>query len=206
MSTKAFARCHAAVNFAFYMIAICFSVMIQHPAYLAVSVAGAMCLHLSLSGPRAVRAFLVLLPLWIFLAVLNPLLNTRGEHILFRVFGRPYTWEALCYGMVVGGMFILMLLWFSSYQVIMTEDKFTYLFANLAPSIALILTMIFRMVPSFLRKLKQIMDARKCNGLGAGEQAGTKEKLEHGMTVLSVMTAWALEGSVVTSDSMNSRG
>lgn len=206
MSTKAFARCHAAVNFGFFVAAIGFSVMIQHPAYLAVGMAGAMCLHLSLNGPRAARTFLVLLPLWIFLTLLNPLLNTHGEHVLFRIFGRPYTWEALCYGVVVGGMFVIMLLWMSSYNVIMTEDKFTYLFANLAPSLALILTMIFRLVPSFLRKIRQIMDARKCIGKGAGENAGTKEKMEHGMTVISVMTAWALEGSVVTSDSMNSRG
>ena len=180
--------------------------VIQHPAYLAVSVIGAICLNVSLSGPKALRKLLALFPLWILLTAINPLLNTRGEHILFRVFGRPYTWEALCYGMIVGGMFVVMILWFSCYNVIMTEDKFTYLFANLAPSIALILTMIFRMVPSFVRKVHQIMDARKCIGMGAGEHANTKEKLTHGMTVVSVMTAWALEGSVVTSDSMNSRG
>ena len=32
------------------------------------------------------------------------------------------------------------------------------------------------------------------------------EKVQHGMTVLSVLTDWALEGSVVTADSMRARG
>ena len=88
----------------------------------------------------------------------------------------------------------------------LTSDKFTSLFGNLIPSISLLLVMVFRMVPNFIRKTGQIAGARKSIGKGAGENATNKEKLNDGLTVLGALTAWALEGSVVTGDSMRARG
>lgn len=206
MKETRFAKLHPALCFAFLIAAICFAVVIQHPAYLAVSLLCALCLNISLSGKKALRSFLMYLPLWAFIAALNPVLNTLGNTVLFTYFGRPYTWEALCYGMVAAGMFIAMLIWFSAYNAVMTEDKFSYLFGSLAPSTALLLTTVLRMIPNLMRKAGQIMNARKCIGMGAAESATKKEKITNGMTTLSVLTTWALEGSVVTADSMNSRG
>ena len=88
----------------------------------------------------------------------------------------------------------------------LTSDKFTSLFGNLIPAVSLLLVMVFRMVPNFIRKTGQIIGARKSIGKGAGEAATTKEKLSDGMTVLGALTSWALEGSVVTGDSMRARG
>lgn len=66
--------------------------------------------------------------------------------------------------------------------------------------------MVLRMIPSFIRKAGQIMGARKSVGLGAGENSTMKEKLTSGMRTLSALTDWALEGSIVTGDSMRARG
>jgi len=206
MKETRFAKLHPAVCFAFLMTAICLAVLVQHPAYLAASIVAALCLNISLSGKKAVRSFLMLLPFWAVISAINPLLNTQGETVLFRYFGRPYTWEALCYGMAAAGIFVAMLEWFSAYNAVMTEDKFSYLFGTLAPSLALLLTTVLRMIPNLLRKARQIMDARKCIGMGAAENAKPKDKLMDGMTTLSVLTTMALEGSVTTADSMNSRG
>ena len=206
MKDTYFAKLYPAIGFGFFMLAIGFSVLVQHPAYLTASVLCALCLNITMTGRKAVKSFLTILPFWAFLSAINPLFNTLGEKILFTYFGRPYTLEALIYGMVISGMFIAMLQWFSAYNAVMTEDKFTYLFGSLAPSLSLLLTTVLRMIPNLMRKAKQIMDARKCIGMGASENASTKEKVMDGMTTLSVLTSWALEGSVVTADSMNSRG
>ena len=204
MKETYFAKLHPAVGFAFFMAAICTAVLVQHPAYLAASLLGALCLNISLTGTRALKRFAQQLPLWALLSAINPLLNTRGARVLFTCFGRPYTWEALCYGMAIAGMFIAMLQWFSAYNAVMTEDKFTYLFAALAPSMALLLTTVLRLIPNLLRQARQILSARRCVGLGG--QGDARQKLAGGMAALSVLTSWALEGSVVTADSMNSRG
>jgi energy-coupling factor transport system permease protein len=141
--------------------------------------------------------------LFLLLTAINPLFNTRGQQILFYVFGRPYTLEALLYGADVAGIFVVMLIWFGCYNKVLTGDKFTSLFGNVIPAISLLLVMVFRMVPGLLRKTRQIADARRSVGKGGTDR---KEKLQEGMTVLSALISWALEGSIVTGDSMRARG
>lgn len=126
--------------------------------------------------------------------------------MLFWYFGRPYTWEALLYGMAISGIFLEMLLWFGCYNAVLTSDKFTSLFGNVIPALSLLLVMVLRLIPNFLRKAAQIAGARRSIGKGAAEGDTTREKLEDGMSILGALTSWALEGSVVTADSMRSRG
>lgn len=204
--TDAFSKCHPAVNFLFFAGAIGASVMIQHPVYLLAGIITGAAYYLLLNGRKGWRMIIGLIPLFLFLSAINPLFNTYGETPLFYLFDRPYTLEALGYGAVLGGVFVAMLLWFGCYNKVLTSDKFTSLFGNLIPSISLLLVMVFRMVPNLMRKATQFTGARKSIGKGAGENATTKEKLSDGMTVLGALTSWALEGSVVTGDSMRSRG
>ena len=202
----AFSKCHPAVNFLFFAGAIGTSVLIQHPMYLLVGILTGATYYLLLNGRKGWKMLLGMGILFLFLMVVNPLFNTFGETPLCYLFGRPYTLEALRYGAVLGGVFVTMLLWFGCYNKVLTSDKFTSLFGNLIPAISLLLVMVFRMVPNLMRKAAQFSGARKCIGKGAGENAATKEKLSDGMTVLGALTSWALEGSVVTGDSMRSRG
>lgn len=148
----------------------------------------------------------MLLPMFLFLTAINPLFNTQGERILFTLWGRPYTLEALFYGGAIAGIFVITMLWFGCYNQVLTGDKFTALFGNLIPSLSLLLVMVMRMIPHLIRKTKQIIDARKSIGKGISENATNQEKLSDGFIVLSTMTDWALEGSVVTGDSMRARG
>ena len=141
-----------------------------------------------------------MLAIVIFLAVVNPVFNTRGAHVMFYVFDRPYTQEALLYGAALSGAFLTMFLWFGCYNYVLTGDKFTSLFGNFIPSISLLLVMVLRMVPAFTKKTKQIIGARM--SIGKGED----DKLREGMTVLGTLVSWALEGSIVTADSMRARG
>ena len=202
----AFSKCHPAVNFLFFAGAIGMSVVIQHPAYLLAGAVTGAIYYLLLNGKKGCKIFVALLPMFVILTAINPLFNTLGATPLFYLGHRPYTLEALWYGGALASMFVIMMLWFGCYNKVLTSDKFTSLFGNLIPSISLLLVMVFRMVPNFIRKTQQIIGARKSVGKGAAENATKKEKLEDGMTVLGALTGWALEGSVVTGDSMRARG
>ena len=206
MSSDAFSKCHPTVNFLFFVGAISMSVVIQHPAYLLAGIVTGAIYYLLLNGKKSWKTILSLLPMFIILTAINPLLNTLGVTPLFHLGSRPYTLEALLYGAALASMFVIMLLWFGCYNKVLTSDKFTCLFGNLIPSISLLLVMVFRMVPNFIRKTQQIVGARKSIGKGISENATTKEKLQDGGTVLGALTSWALEGSVVTGDSMRARG
>lgn len=206
MRSDAFSKRHPAVNFAFFLGAICSAVIIQHPAYLAVGIVSGSCYYLLLHRRKGLRNILSMLPLFLVLTLINPLFNRYGERVLFWYFGRPYTWEALLYGMAISGIFLEMLLWFGCYNAVLTSDKFTSLFGNVIPALSLLLVMVLRLIPNFLRKAAQIAGARRSIGKGAAEGDTTREKLEDGMSILGALTSWALEGSVVTADSMRSRG
>ena len=206
MRYDAFSKCHPAVNFLFFVGAIGMSVVIQHPAYLLAGIGTGSIYHLLLHGRKGWKMMLGLLPMFLLLTAINPLFNTLGATPLFVLFGRRYTLEALLYGAALASMFVTMILWFGCYSKVLTGDKFTALFGNVIPSISLLLVMVFRMVPNFIRKTQQIIGARKSIGKGAAESATTKEKLHDGGTVLGALTSWALEGSVVTGDSMRARG
>lgn len=197
--TDAFSKCHPAVNFLFFVGVIGMGVVIGHPAYLLAGIVTGVIYYLLLNGAKGLKMILGLLPLYIFLTAINPLLNTYGVTPLFYLLGRPYTLEALLYGGTIAGMFVAMLIWFGCYNKVLTSDKFTSLFGNLIPAISLLLVMVLRMVPNFIRKTQQIIGARKSIGKGT-------QKLQEGMTVLGALTSWALEGSVITGDSMRARG
>lgn len=201
----AFSDCHPVVNFLFYIGALVCGMCFVHPVFLGYSVFCSIAYYVTIK--RTWKGYLSgMAGLFLLLSLINPLFNTLGETVLFTFpGGRPYTWEALCYGMAVAAMFVTILTWFGTYNQVMTSDKFLYCFGRLAPSISLLLTMVLRMVPSFQKKSEQIGGARRCIGKSV-ENGTTYEKVGHGMTIVSALTSWALEGGVIMADSMRSRG
>ena len=91
MNQDAFSRCHPAVNFLYFVGAIGFGVVIQHPAYMLAAVLGALLYYVLLKGRDAFKMTLLLLPVFLLIALINPLFNTLGKTELFLLFGKPYT-------------------------------------------------------------------------------------------------------------------
>ncbi|MDO4519319.1 MAG: energy-coupling factor transporter transmembrane component T [Eubacteriales bacterium] len=200
-----FTEYHPIINFMFFIGAIVCGMFYIHPYFVGVSVFCAAAYLITVRGTKAFSILAGMCGVFIVISIINPIFNTNGEHVLCQLFGRPYTLEALLYGMTLAGMMVSILLWFVSYQTVMTSDKFLYLFGGLSPAFSLVLTMILRLVPNYQKKIMQISEIRKSIGKSAGD--GTlRQKTEHGITVLSVTTTWALEGGIVMADSMQSRG
>lgn len=206
MNQDAFSKRHPVVNFIFFLGAIGFGVMIQHPAYLLAGFISSVSYYLCLNGRKGMKMLLWMALFFLVMTAVNPLFNIHGQTLLFSVFGRPYTLEALYYGAAISGAMAVMLLWFGCYNSVLTSDKFTCLFGNLIPSLSLLLVMVLRMIPNLMKKALQFAGARKSIGKGSGENATNKEKVADGMTILSALTDWALEGSVATGDAMRCRG
>jgi len=206
LKQDAFSRCHPAVSFLFFILVMLFGVLIQHPAFVLGGICAALSYYLLLTGAKGLKFLLFSLPALILIALLNPLANRSGKTLLFTVFNIPYPLESLVYGTVLSGIFLLMILWCGCCGAVMTSDKFTSLFANLIPALSLLLVMVLRMIPNFMRKGRQITGARMAIGKSVGGDAKYTEKAKNGMLLLSSLTDWALEGSIVTADSMRSRG
>ena len=202
----AFSTYHPAVNLTFFAGAILCGMFFVHPAFLIIALICSASYYVLLKKAKALKAIRGLLIVFVAISVLNPLFNPRGATVLFTLGSdRPFTLEALYYGMATGSMFLCIAFWFACYNEVMTSEKFIYLFEKCIPALSLVLSMVLRMLPSLQRSIRTIVNARKCIGK-APENAAQNEKLQNGMTVLSVLTSWALESAVVTADSMRSRG
>jgi len=206
MRKDVFAGYHPAVNFFFLCGVIFLGLMVQHPVWIALSFGSAIAYAVMLGGRKALRFLLTFtLPIVLLTAVLNPLFVHQGATILFYVQDNPITMEAMIYGITRGLMFGAGLLWFYCYQYLMTGDKFMYLFGKVIPSGSLIFSMVLSFIPRFYARMRVISDAQKCVGRDVTD-GSLREKVRHGIKVLSIMTTWSLESAIDTSDSMKSRG
>ena len=200
----AFSRCHPAVGFAFFLGAIGLGAMILHPAYIVVSGLCAVTYYCLLRGAKGLKMVALSVPVFLFLTFANPLVNHDGQRVLGHVFGRPYTFEALVYGMVIAGMLIAMLLWAGCYNAVMTSDKFIWLFGRIIPALSLLLSMALRFVPEFTRRLRAVHDARRT--LAAGDDRRAFRRVREALAAFSILVTWSLESAIETADSMRARG
>lgn len=201
----AFGAYHPALGFSFFACAIALGMFARNPVFLAATVVFSGIYYAVLAGRRSLRMFAGMVVLFTVVTLVNPLFNMRGDVVLFTYFDRPYTLEALAYGAQTAALLVGMLLWFSCYNIVMSSDKFTYLFGRMAPSVTLVFTMVLRLVPTYRRKIDELAAAR--SGIGRSPARGTlSERVGRASALLSALASWALEGGVLTADSMRSRG
>lgn len=205
-NNDAFSGYNPVANFMFFIGAVVFGMFFTHPLFLICSMLFSCSYYITVRGMSGWRFIGSMIPVFLILSAVSPLFNPNGATVLFTYFGgRHYTLESLYYGMILAAMFVSVMIWFASYNIVMTTDKFLYIFGRTAPSISLVLSMIMRLIPAFQRKIVQISSARMCIGK-AGDSGSKREKAENSMTVVSALTGWALEGGIITADSMRSRG
>lgn len=119
--------------------------------------------------------------------------------------GNPLTLESIIYGLAAGLLLSTTVVWFMTFNQVMTSDKFVYLFGKLIPSLSLVLSMTLRFVPQFKNQMHKVANTQRA--IGKDVSNGTLfQRLRHGINILSIMVTWALENAIETSDSMKSRG
>ena len=203
----AFSGYHPTINFLYFALVLLFSMCLMHPAYLLVSLVGALSYDILLKGRKAVRfAAAGLLPMALLAAVLNVAFNHEGMTILtYLPSGNPLTLESMYYGLAAAVMLVSVVLWFSSYNEIMTSDKFVYLFGRVIPALSLVLSMALRFIPKFTAQMKTVSEAQACIGCDT-KMGSLPRRLSNAVKIFSIMVTWSLENAIETADSMRSRG
>mgnify|MGYP004699478747 CR=1 FL=1 len=207
MNRDTFSGYHPAISLLYFALVIGLTMFLQHPVCLGISLVGALAYALYLKGKKAVRFNLVyMLPLLIVTALLNPAFSHQGVTILaYLPSGNPLTLESVLYGIHAAFLLIAVISWFSCFNVVMTSDKFVYLFGRVIPALSLVLSMSLRFVPRFAAQLRAITDAQKCIGRDVSS-GGLIRRAKHGIRILSILITWALENAIDTADSMKARG
>jgi len=133
--------------------------------------------------------------------VLNPLFDPRGLIILFYLFGNPVTLEAVISGLELALSLLCVLMLFTAFNIIISQDKFLYLFSRFARQTAFVIMLAVRFVPSLRRRTGEIAQLSR-----GSERKSVKNKLKNGMNIILTLISWSLEDAVITAQSMRARG
>lgn len=183
----------------YFAAVIFFSMIFTHPGYCLIG----LIFSCRRAGCIMKKSFWLSLPYTagaaMALAVINPLFNTRGDTVLFYIFSRRYTLEALAYGCVMGCIFMCGINWFGCMGKILGKDKFSYIFKGKLPNVCLLLAVISGLIPLFGEKLEEIYHIQAL-------MHPKRKKAVNAFSALSAGANYAFELSIALSFSMKNRG
>lgn len=180
---------------------------LMHPVSLGITLFCAVLYTFVLKGKRkALKSMGVAVFVILFTAILNPLFSHYGVTVItYLPTGNPLTAESCYYGIAAGVMLSSVLLYFSCSNMVLTSDKFTYLFGRIIPKLSMVFSMILRFVPTLISRLKEISAVQKTLGRDISK-GGIIKRVKCGIKILSILITWSLENAIETADSMKSRG
>lgn len=196
---------HPLVNLAYYVGVITVTMFSMSPIFLTLSLTFSWFYSILLKGGKIIKLNLSLtISTVIVMAVINTLFTHSGETVWFYINTNRITMEAFIYGIASATMLASVIIWFTSFNVIMSADKLIYLFGKTAPVLGLTLSMIFRFVPLLKSRFKEISMGQKA--MGRNEIKGLVPKVRQLTKEVSILIAWSLEASIESADSMEARG
>ncbi len=204
--TSEFCTYHPLVNMVYYALVIGITMFSMSPYFVVVTLIGAWGYSILLKGKSTLKFNLFMsIPMVLVMMVVNTFFNNNGETILFYLNTSRVTLEALAFGFVGGLVLVAVVVWFSTFNVVMTADKVIYLFGKVAPVLGLTLSMIFRFIPLLKSRFAEISLGQKCMGRGH-DQGNFIKRARQIIKEISILIAWSLEASIESADSMEARG
>lgn len=218
-----FSTYHPIVNLTYYILVIGVTVFALSPWFLVATFVLAWCYSILIKGTSAIKLN-ILFVFWIIvvMAFINVIFTHNGDTVFFYLNGNRITAEALIFGLSSAVMLSSVIIWFTSFNVIMTAEKLIFIFGRAAPVLGLTLSMIFRYIPLLKNRYEEIHMGQQCLRRDAsedaamedhqdgGKKAGRKEpllsRIRHAGKNVSVLISWSLESSIENADSMEARG
>lgn len=202
---KSFSSLHPFVLMVYFLSILVVSMFSTNPLMLTLSLIGGMMFSIMMNSKKAFLSDLAFyIPMFFLIAIINPLFSHNGVTPLFFMNGNPVTLEAILYGGNIALMLLAVVYWCKCYSLIMTTDKFLFLFGKIIPKLALVLSMALRFIPLFREKHREFRTVQSASGLY--DQKGFVNKILCELKVFSALVTWSLENSVDTASSMKARG
>lgn len=197
---------HPLVGAAYLIGIILITMLNMHPLLLALSFAGSF-FYASYATGKMIwkRSLLMAMPFFFFSMVVMPLFYHNGVTPLFYINERQVTLETILHGFAMSVLLLSVIQWFQVWNLWIDSEKFLYLFGRISPSLTLLVSMVFRMIPLLLQRWKEIGEVQKGTGY-TKEISGMVEQVRFFLKKISILISWSLENSIDTSISMENRG
>lgn len=201
-----FRSLHPIVLLLYYAGGLTFGMLLFHPLLLFAGWAAAVVVNLHLDGGREWRRWMIpMLVTFLLIMVMNPILSHRGRTVLHYFGDIPITLESVVYGVTLAMSMLNVLTLFITYRLVMTEQKFLFLFSRLSPKAALVAMMAMGLVPRLRRRLSELMLIQRTRGVTVTE-GSLAQRARNGTRIVGTLLSWTLEDALQTADSMQARG
>lgn len=190
-----------------YYIAVLTGIMLQqHPIF---QVTGLLCIILTNlildKGTELNKWKYMILFISIFALLFTPIFNRQGTAVLFTVLSFEVHIEAVAQGIMIAFTLAGILVLFASFNLVITTDKFLYLFSKWFPKWTFILILTLRFTTLFRKRLKDIQNVQETKGVSM-KDGDLRTKAKHGMLFIQILLTYSLEEAIQTADSMSARG
>ncbi|MGL5439725.1 MAG: energy-coupling factor transporter transmembrane component T [Filifactoraceae bacterium] len=200
-----FYACHPSVALLYFIGIFTFVFIFQHPLFLITTTLGnlLLCRYYidSIHMKSAARMGIILL---VFTLVINPLINHRGETMLFYLLGNPVTLEAILYGGSAGLMIFNLIMLFLPLNILIDSERFLYLFGHICPKLAFITNMSLRYTNVLKSRGTDMADIQKTRNIYI-DKGTIKERFQNGGKLLSSLVTSALEEGMLISEVLKSK-
>lgn len=197
---------HPIVILIYYAGGITFGMLLFHPLILLAGWGAAVIANLHLDGGREWRRWsLPMLIGVILIVVMNPILSHRGRTVLYYLGDIPITLESVVYGITLALSMLNLLTFFVTYRLVMTEQKFLFLFTRVSPKATLVAMMAMGLVPRLRRRMQELMLIQRTRGITVLE-GSLSQRAKSGARLVGTLLSWTLEDALQTADSMQARG
>lgn len=206
MGHNIFSTYHPVVVALYFTATIVFSLLTLQPLYVLLSCMVGAAYLVYLKGWRSLGSILAMgFFMVVVIAAINIFFGRQGATSLVFIFGQSVTLEAVLFSVCTAGMLVGVVQWFFCLSEVLTTSRFLHLFSHILPTIALVLSMIFRLIPALVVRYKRISDAQIAL-LGGKEETAKRDRAKQAVRLSSVLMAVSMEDSIVTADSMRARG
>lgn len=197
---------HPYVAFCYYICTGVLFMVYNHPLFLIVGLLMLVLVNLSHDKGQALKKWtLPLILMGTIFTLMNPLLVSRGSHILFYLGNRQITLEAFIFGFSMALTVVAIIILFVSFNLILNGSKFLFIFAKVLPRSAFLIMLSIRFVPLLKVRFDEISAVQRMRGMTM--TAGTvRERARNGMNMIQTLLTWSLEEAIQTADSMTARG
>ena len=175
---------HPGILIVYYLILALSAFLFSNPYYMITFIV-LMLFLIYLQGVRSelVNVMKIFIPLGALIIIINPLFVYEGAHRIYLWGSYFITLEALVYGFLMAGTFLIVLLALSSYNKTVSYQEMLYILSKKLPVISMVLVMALRFIPLLnsraveIEKLFKLENREYLNSEDALESSSEDENL-----------------------------
>ena len=185
---------HPGILIVYYLILTLSAFLFSNPYYMITFIV-LMLFLIYLQGVRSelVNVMKIFIPLGALIIIINPLFIYEGAHRIYLWGSYFITLEALVYGFLMAGTFLIVLLALSSYNKTVSYQEMLYILSKKLPVISMVLVMALRFIPLLnsraveIEKLFKLENREYLNSEDALESSSENENLIQGVEGSNVL-------------------